>query len=622
MTQRIQNIVYPIAFTGFLLLVLTILVTDPDSMNGITIAKYFWFYSALSVAGLITFLLAFYFKSIASIDLTKSIMIGIMTVVIIDISRNSNMEMMNAKIFLLLVISFFFFDIFFNHYKNAAKAFHFVIIALALLEVIWGYFQLYAYIPDSQKEFKLTGSIYSPYAYAILLAVTLPIALYWTITLYKKLTTRITQYNLEESAEHTKVETIDEILLFLLSAFGLIGILSILPFTAEPIAWFVAGCSGLFVLYFKLNIHTIVKNVFLNNRKRAIIFISSLLLAVGGLFSGFYLLQKDKVDEHLLTWKISLQVVSGHPLLGVGIGNFHKVFGDFQSMYFEQGEHGERETLLATNPNRPVNDFIRITAENGIIGFLLFVSLIGTVLVRSFQDQKRHPEKLAITGALIAFTITGFLSSPVKSLSLAIVLILLITLGTSDILPDRRRLPKFVPALATVVLVGITTAIVYPQLSQYQTYKEWAHGRLYYNMKIYATAAKIYAPLTNTLRHPRLLEEYGHALAQSGQHEKSIEILQQVVQTIPDPMIYNRIGKSYQALGLYQLAEQNFQKAHHMLPGMVYPNFLLANLYHEMGLRDKSLECARQVISQKPKKDSKEAQDMKAQMEQLIQSLD
>ena len=59
-----------------------------------------------------------------------------------------------------------------------------------------------------------------------------------------------------------------------------------------------------------------------------------------------------------------------------------------------------------------------------------------------------------------------------------------------------------------------------------------------------------------------------------------------------------------------------------MLPGMVYPNFLLANLYHEMGLRDKSLECARQVISQKPKKDSKEAQDMKAQMEQLIQSLD
>lgn len=100
----------------------------------------------------------------------------------------------------------------------------------------------------------------------------------------------------------------------------------------------------------------------------------------------------------------------------------------------------------------------------------------------------------------------------------------------------------------------------------FKAYKQWAHGRLYYKMKIYATAAKIYTPLTNTLRHPYFFMEYGYALSQTGQHEESIAILQRVAQILPDPQIYNRIGKSYQALGEYQLAEQYFQKAHHHGP--------------------------------------------------------
>lgn len=152
MARETRDIAYPIAFIGFILLVMTILVIDPDRMNGLTLAKYFWFYSTLLLTGVITFGLAFYSMSIASIDITKSIMIGILTVVIIDISRYSNMEMMNTKIFLLVIISFFFFDIFFHHYKKATKIFQFVLIAFALLEVIWGYCQLYAHIPDMPKR--------------------------------------------------------------------------------------------------------------------------------------------------------------------------------------------------------------------------------------------------------------------------------------------------------------------------------------------------------------------------------------------------------------------------------------------------------------------------------------
>ena len=610
MARETRDIAYPIAFTGFILLVMTILVIDPTRMNGLTLAKYFWFYSTLLLTGVITFGLAFYSMSVASIDITKSIMIGILTVVIIDISRYSNMEMMNAKIFLLVIISFFFFDTFFHHYKKATKVFQFVLIAFALLEVIWGYCQLYAYIPDMQKDFTLSGSLPHTNSYAMFLAITLPIALYWTITLFQKLKYGYSRLLTEADEEHVRLEIVDDILLFLLSALGLIGILSI---------WFIAGCSGLFVLYFKLDLHTFIKTSILRSHKRTAISGITLLLVIGLLTTGFYRLRKDEINKHLLTWKISLQVLKEKPITGVGIGNFRKAFGDAQTIYFEQGEPTEQEVALAGNPNCPVNDFIQLATGTGIIGILLFIGLIVSVLFSGFRNMDKHPEKLAITGALIAFILAGFINSPIQSLSLSILLVLLISLGTSDIQPARKRIPKVIPIMTSLLLIGITTTIVYPQFSMFKAYKQWAHGRLYYKMKIYATAAKIYAPLTNTLRHPYFFMEYGYALSQTGQHEESIAILQRVAQILPDPQIYNRIGKSYQALGEYQLAEQYFQKAHHMVPNLVYPNFLLAQLYLEMGLRDKTLECARQILTLKPKKESLH---IKAQMEQLIQRLD
>ena len=622
MVRETRDIIYPIAFTGFILLVMTILVIDPDRMNGLSLTKYFWFYSMLLLTGVTALGLAFYSMSIASIDITKSIMIGILTVVIIDISRYSNMEMMNAKIFLLVIISFFFFDIFFHHYKKATKAFQFILIAFTLLEVIWGYCQLYAYIPSLQKEFKLTGSLPDTNSYAMLLAIILPIALYWTITLFQKLKYGYFHPLSGSDEEHVKPEIVDDILLFLLSAFGMIGILSILPFTGISSAWFIAGCSGLFVLYFKLDIHSFLKISILQSRKRTVISGITLLFVVGSLTIAFYQLRKDEINEHLLTWKISLQMLKEKPISGVGIGNFRKAFGDAQTIYFEQGQHTEQEIAIAENPNRPVNDFTHLTAGTGLIGILLFIGLIISVLSSGFRDRHKHPEKLAITGALVAFILAGFTNSPTQSLSLSVLLVLLISLATSDIPPTRTRVPKVISIMTFIVLIGITTAIVYLQFSMYKAYKQWARGRLYYKMKIYATAAKIYAPLTNTLRHPYFLMEYGYALAQTGQHEESIATLQRVAQSLPDPEIYNCIGKSYQALGEYQLAEQHFQKAHHMVPNLVYSNFLLAQLYLEMGLHDKTLECARQVIMQKSKKESEETLHIKAQMKQLIQQLD
>lgn len=59
MTKWISNIVNSVSFIGFLLLLATIVVIDAESMNGIAIAKRFWFYIFMCVTGVLSIIWLF-----------------------------------------------------------------------------------------------------------------------------------------------------------------------------------------------------------------------------------------------------------------------------------------------------------------------------------------------------------------------------------------------------------------------------------------------------------------------------------------------------------------------------------------------------------------------------------
>ena len=85
-----------------------------------------------------------------------------------------------------------------------------------------------------------------------------------------------------------------------------------------------------------------------------------------------------------------------------------------------------------------------------------------------------------------------------------------------------------------------------------------------------------------------------------------------------DPMVYNKLGKNYQALKQYDRAEKAYVQAAHMIPHRIYPLYLLALLYREMGDMEKARDMARQVIDQEPKVWSPAVEEMKkTEMKQL-----
>jgi tetratricopeptide (TPR) repeat protein len=84
-------------------------------------------------------------------------------------------------------------------------------------------------------------------------------------------------------------------------------------------------------------------------------------------------------------------------------------------------------------------------------------------------------------------------------------------------------------------------------------------------------------------------------------------------------MLYNVMGRNCQALKQYVEAEQCLLKAANIVPSRIYPWYLLANLYVEMGETAKAQETARIVLTKEPKVQSTAVREMREKMKEIVQ---
>jgi tetratricopeptide (TPR) repeat protein len=127
-----------------------------------------------------------------------------------------------------------------------------------------------------------------------------------------------------------------------------------------------------------------------------------------------------------------------------------------------------------------------------------------------------------------------------------------------------------------------------------------------------------------TWRYPYLqdnikfLFEYTQSLSALKQYDKSNEILHKAMQISCEPMLYIIMGENCQALKEYKLAEQNFVKAANIVPNRLYPHYMLAKLYHEMGLKDMAEMEINIVLTKSPKVESVEVEEMRRELVKLL----
>jgi tetratricopeptide (TPR) repeat protein len=351
------------------------------------------------------------------------------------------------------------------------------------------------------------------------------------------------------------------------------------------------------------------------HKKRAVIF--SLVLIILSVISlvGLFLLKKDSASGRAFTWKIALQIIKENPL-GIGLGNFAGSYGDTQSTYFASGIGTEKEEYVAEGVEYAFNEYLQICVETGIVPFFIFLAFVVCILHLGIKNKNYLQ-----SGSLISLLIFALMSYPFNILPFVIAFLFLSVLcmaNNNEKSKNKKSYPKFIIwAFLISMLVAIILSMykIYPS---YEAYKQWNKTRILYSRELYKEAVEQYAEQYPFLQDEIIfLFEYNQCLLKSKEYEKSNEILQHTKQISCTPMIYNTMGNNYQSLKQYELAEQYFKKAANLVPNRLYPHYLLAKLYHEMGLKEKMESEINIVLTKPPKVESMAVKEMGEELIQL-----
>ena len=174
----------------------------------------------------------------------------------------------------------------------------------------------------------------------------------------------------------------------------------------------------------------------------------------------------------------------------------------------------------------------------------------------------------------------------------------------------------------TICCMSITVFFLWNQYPVYKAYQQWNMYKVFYQAGMYKESTQHYEPLYPYLNDQiKFLFEYGRSLSLTEQSEKSNEVLQRATQISCDPMLYNIIGKNYQAMKEYDLAEKSFQKAALIVPNRLYPYYLLMHLHIETGDKEKAIKNAKIVLTKEPKVPSTAIREMRDEAKKVIENL-
>ncbi len=622
----------------------TVFVVSKELPNGVVSGKYFWFYMSMGITSVVILLSCWFNQKTMRFSVDDGL-IGLFCLSGLVITGLHN-ETITTKwtLLLLLLVLYFYFRILFTQHKWHLPILISFLLITGLVESIWGLKQLYGFSVSQHSLFKTTGSFFNPGPYAGYLAVIFPMALYYMVRgagqKAKGAGRRIRICQILHPVPGTLrlAPFVFDLWLQILGCITGIAILLILPATMSRASWLAAIGGSLVagVAYCSNRLH--FRKHYIQHKKTVWIAGSiGLLLLCAGL-AGLYLLKKDSADGRALMWKVAFNAIPHHPW-GVGLGNFSGTYGEEQALYFASGQASEQDEFVAGSPEYGFNEYLQICIEWGIIPFLLLMAIIIRTLYIGYKQKQ-----IAVTSALVSLLIFAGMSYPFSVLPFAIILVsLLAAIHSAQGAGYKAKgtrcraqgLTNFYPAPCTLRLVPrilrltplafgpifcfiLTALCLYNRYPVYDAYKKWNAERIYYNAGLYKDVANDYESIYPYLNDQiQFLFEYAQSLSKSEQFARSNAVLDKAVKISCDPMLYNIMGKNHQALKNYEQAEKWYVKSTLITPNRLYPWYLLAKLYHEMGCRDKVLAMAVIVQTKEPKVHSQAIDEMREEIEAI-----
>ncbi len=277
-----------------------------------------------------------------------------------------------------------------------------------------------------------------------------------------------------------------------------------------------------------------------------------------------------KKTERLLIWKDTLVMALKNPL-GVGLGAFHTSFPQYAS-----NELLEKLPPTKFIVNYAHNEFLEVFAETGIIGLIIFLSIIWVFFKEGIEKIKSNKD----------FITTGLLASAGGIL-------------LQSFFSVNMRFT--VSAIYFYFILGLfssheTKAFVYPLKLPYII-------KLIFSMGVIILSIVGIKSILSPLRAQRLLkEDIGFFQKRIVNPKKTIIDLENTAKEYPDNyIIFYKLGWVYAKEKNFTKAIENFNKALELKPDQAGIHNNLGNIYFLLNKKEKAILHYKKAIEIDPK---------------------
>ena len=437
-----------LAISGFFLMC-TVFATDISLVNGVVTGKVHWFHLSMLFLATCSLLAAVLTRPAKQFAFSKAdgLVLALAAIVALTYNWQLNPEPEKMLVGGQLVVLWFLLRFIFTGWPQLRLFFLTTIVVTGLVEAVLGMRQLHGFEGSNHSLFRLTGDFYNPGPYSGYLAIVLPVCL-WMILRQTKM------------------------YLYYLAWITLLAIIVVLPAGMSRTAWIATALSCAWV-YWEQRIGWKKTKTYIYEFKTLTIVSSVLvLISVAGALTGIFLLKKDSANGRLLLWKITEQAIMEQPWTGTGLGGFPAAYAETQAQYFASGEASETEMMVAGCPEYGFNEFLQIGLEQGLVGLMVFVLLLGYSLFRGVKNSQA-----GAAGGILALMVFSLASYPLQLPEFWVVLVGLMGIANTTIYIDTPPTPsrEGKKILSVVVIGGMAVCcgwLFWQQKGYYQGYKK------------------------------------------------------------------------------------------------------------------------------------------------------
>lgn len=326
--------------------------------------------------------------------------------------------------------------------------------------------------------------------------------------------------------------------------------------------------------------------IFFRSKKQRI----ALALMAGALVVlSAFLIKTDSSEGRLFILSQTFMLIMKKPLCGWGMNGFESQYMNVQADYF--AAHPQSPfAMLADNVRHPLNEFLYVASNHGIIALFILCACIWLVFLY-YKKNRTEEGKLGME-ILTGILVFSLFSYPFHYLFVWIMLIYALFLVFVNITTEKQ-VGRWIIGGSVLLLL----ALGYWKAKQFYLEKEWLEVEENSRYKSFRTILPEYQRLYVKMSdNSYFLYNYAFVLREAGRYDEALKIAKECNQRLADYDLSLLLGDINSDLRNDEEAVSYYTLAHNMCPNRFAPLCAIYDIYKSQGNREKCMNLIKEIL--------------------------